>query len=247
MAGSGMSDVSTGGAPLLGEDLEQAARASARRVGRQMVAALIQRGYFFADADAVLPLALMSRAYAEMTAAHDTIPEDVKAAHVGLESSRLYFSPQGSEDEYEPGTKATATHWSFSRTGQQGVLTPSAEPRVSGLDAFADELYGAQDRLADAVMAGIAAGLGLDLEEFSRHLRGGDLGTIRFIRYPPSAAKPDPDARGISAHTDFEFFTLMHQDRAGLQFMLPVRATSAVANWTAGQRFESGPACCSAW
>ena len=26
---------------------------------------------------------------------------------------------QGSEDEYEPGTKATATHWSFSRTGQR--------------------------------------------------------------------------------------------------------------------------------
>ena len=198
----------------------------AAKVGRQMVSALVQRGYFFADADAVLPLALMSRAYAEMAAAHDAIPEDVKAAHIGLESSRLYFSPQGSEDEYEPGTKATATHWSFSRTGQEGVLPPSAEPRVKGFEAFADELYGAQDRLADAVMAGIAAGLGLDLDEFSRHLRSdasGDLGTIRFIRYPPSAAKPDPDARGISAHTDFEFFTLMHQDKPGLQFMLPVR------------------------
>jgi isopenicillin N synthase-like dioxygenase len=62
-------------------------------------------------------------------------------------------------------------------------------------------------------------------------LRGGDLGTIRFIRYPPSDPEPDPDARGISAHTDFEFFTLMHQDKPGLQFMLPPGAGDEAGQW----------------
>ena len=52
-------------------------------------------------------------------------------------------------------------------------------------DAFADTLYAAQDRLADAVMLALAAGLGLPPDAFSQH-RGGDLGTIRFMSYPPA-------------------------------------------------------------
>jgi isopenicillin N synthase-like dioxygenase len=62
-------------------------------------------------------------------------------------------------------------------------------------------------------------------------LRGGDLGTIRFIRYPPSDPRPDRDARGISAHTDFEFFTLMHQDQPGLQFKLPPGTGREAGQW----------------
>jgi hypothetical protein len=135
-----------------------------------MVSALIARGYFFADADSVLPLALMEQTYAQMSLAHDDVHDEVKAAMTGLERSRLYWSPQGNEDEYEPGTKATAQHWSFSRTGEAGRLDPLEVDSLLGFDAFADRLYGAQDQLADAVMAGVAAGLGLPLDEFSRHV-----------------------------------------------------------------------------
>lgn len=144
--------------------------AAAAQIGRQMVSALVNRGYFFADADAVLPLALMRQTYAQMNAAHDDVPDDVKQAMEGHESSRLYWSSQGNEDEYEPGTKATAQHWSFSRTGQEGRLEPPEAGPMRGFDAFADGLYGAQDRLADAVMAGLAAGLKLPLDEFSQHV-----------------------------------------------------------------------------
>ena len=82
---------------------------AARRVGRQMVAALIQRGYFFADADAVLPLALMSRAYAETTAAHDTIPEDVKAREQQIGGSGGSLEPPGPLFE-PPGPLLTHLH-----------------------------------------------------------------------------------------------------------------------------------------
>ncbi len=143
---------------------------AAARIGREMVSALIARGYFFADADSVLPLALMKQTYAQMSLAHDEISDDVKAAMTGLDRSRLQWSPQGNEDEYEPGTKATAQHWSFSRTGPVGQLDTPEEESLVGFDAFADRLYAAQDLLADAVMAGVAAGLGLPLDEFSRHV-----------------------------------------------------------------------------
>lgn len=146
-------------------------KAEAALVGRQMVNALIDRGYFFADADSVLPLTLMRQTYVQMTTVHDEVPDGVKMSLKGLERSRLYWSPQGNEDEYEVGTKATAQHWSFSRTGQQGQLDRPEEESMLEFDAFADRLYGAQDRLANAVMVGIAIGLGLPLDAFSRHVR----------------------------------------------------------------------------
>ena len=60
----------------------------------------------------------------------------------------------------------------------------------------------------------------------------GDLGTIRFMSYPPAEPVSSEDDRGISAHTDFEFFTLMHQDSEGLQFMLPPTAPEGAGQWT---------------
>lgn len=115
---------------------------AAGRIGQQMVSALIDRGYFFANADSVLPLALMEQTYAQMRVAHDDVPQAVKASMTGLERSRLCWSPQGNEDEYEPGTKATAQHWSFSRTGQRGRLGPPEADSLLEFDRFADRLYG---------------------------------------------------------------------------------------------------------
>merc|ERR1719221_2176034 len=49
---------------------------------------------------------------------------------------------------------------------------------------------------------------------------GGDFGTIRLLSYPGQSAEQAERANvGISAHTDFEAFTLMHQDAPGLQFI----------------------------
>eukprot|EP00933_Yihiella_yeosuensis_P069029 TRINITY_DN7513_c1_g2_i2.p1 TRINITY_DN7513_c1_g2~~TRINITY_DN7513_c1_g2_i2.p1 ORF type:complete len:196 (-),score=38.06 TRINITY_DN7513_c1_g2_i2:110-697(-) len=55
---------------------------------------------------------------------------------------------------------------------------------------------------------------------------GGDMGTIRLLHYPAAANDEEASARaaanyGISPHTDFEAFTLMHQDAPGLQFLPP--------------------------
>jgi len=217
--------------PLLGESGGDAAAVAA--VGRRMIAALVNRGYFYADAEAVLPMALMRQAYSATASAH-ALPEELKASYVGLERARLYFSPSGAEDDYEVGTKASCAVWSFGRTGLEGrlpALAASEPASMHEFDAFADTLYAAQDRLADAVMLALAAGLGLPPDAFAQH-RGGDLGTIRFMSYPPAEPVSSEDDRGISAHTDFEFFTLMHQDSEGLQFMLPPTAPEGAGQWT---------------
>ena len=49
----------------------------------------------------------------------------------------------------------------------------------------------------------------------------GDFGTIRLLHYPGDEDNFDPAANlGISPHTDFEAFTLMHQVRS-----LPAQST----------------------
>ena len=57
-------------------------------------------------------------------------------------------------------------------------------------------------------------------DAFEKHFTAGDQGTIRLLYYPGMADGEEADT-GISAHTDFEAFTLMHQDAPGLQFLSP--------------------------
>ena len=69
-------------------------------------------------------------------------------------------------------------------------------------------------------MVAFAECLGLPSDTFRNMFVGGDFGTIRLLHYPPLSPDEAQDVNvGISAHTDFEAFTLMHQDSPGLQFM----------------------------
>jgi isopenicillin N synthase-like dioxygenase len=75
--------------------------------------------------------------------------------------------------------------------------------------------------VADAVMRGIASGLGLPARWFEQHLTGDPTILFRIFRYPP--ARPiDDDAWGVREHTDYGLLTLLAQDRHG---GLQVRAT----------------------
>ena len=86
-------------------------------------------------------------------------------------------------------------------------------------------------------MVAFAEMLDLPSNTFDKHYTKGDLGTIRLLYYPGlenlsnrqrtsdweknTSEEAQTVDSGISAHTDFECFTLMHQDKEGLQFMLP--------------------------
>ena len=109
-----------------------------------------------------------------------------------------------------------------------------------------EDLYERQNGVGRAVLTGIAEVLDLPPSTFSDSFNKGDLGTIRLISYPGfekpvhtfSAANAnsgdhawtyyddDDDDEdmcradvGIAPHTDFEAFTLMHQDAPGLQLL----------------------------
>jgi hypothetical protein len=141
------------------------------------------------------------------------------------------------EDAYETGTVASVRSFDFSRFNFNGDIysNPPQYPTLSdvGLDGeielndLLDDLYERQDEVASALMKAFAEMLDLPTNTFLQHFEGGcDLGTIRLLHYPAAVDDVEASSReeantiGISPHTDFEFFTLMHQRQPGLQFLV---------------------------
>jgi isopenicillin N synthase-like dioxygenase len=76
--------------------------------------------------------------------------------------------------------------------------------------AYLDELT----RIGQAVLGGMALGLGLDRDWFRRTLTDDPLILFRIFHYPPSAAGAG-DQWGVGEHTDYGLLTLLAQDANG--------------------------------
>jgi len=76
--------------------------------------------------------------------------------------------------------------------------------------------------LADALMRGIAVGLGLPAEWFEQHLTGDPTVLFRIFHYPALLDNADADEWGVGEHTDYGLLTLLAQDEhGGLQVRTP--------------------------
>ena len=213
--------------------------------GRAIGDALRERGYFYAQNVSVLPPEYIASVYDFSRRAH-MLPTEVKRQFQNrggiLGTGRgCYSGPDVGEGEleYEPGSVSTVHAWDYSRARE---LTYGAEDEASRYPSaavlsppyaeFLDGLYERQNVLARGLLRGLARACQLPpetlLEWFDGSAGGGDYGTIRLLSYPGAADAPAAASRGISAHTDFEFFTLMHQDAPGLQFLPP---TSKPREW----------------
>ena len=94
---------------------------------------------------------------------------------------------------------------------------PTGRPR-SGRRAWLDALR----PLADALMRGIAVGLGLPAEWFERHLTGDPTVLFRIFHYPALPDNAEADEWGVGEHTDYGLLTLLAQDEhGGLQVRTP--------------------------
>ena len=76
--------------------------------------------------------------------------------------------------------------------------------------AYLDELT----RIGQAVLGGMALGLGLDRDWFRRHLTADPLVLFRIFHYPP-APGGDEARWGVGEHTDYGLLTLLAQDANG--------------------------------
>ena len=71
--------------------------------------------------------------------------------------------------------------------------------------------------LEQKVAIAIEEALGLDKEQITSKMTERSPSTMRLIFYPPVKEKPEDYLFGISAHTDYEVFTLLTQSQPGSQ------------------------------
>ncbi|MDQ1374556.1 MAG: hypothetical protein QOJ09_1894 [Actinomycetota bacterium] len=76
--------------------------------------------------------------------------------------------------------------------------------------AYIDELT----RVGQAVLAGVAVGLGRPASWFTEHVTADPLVLFRVFRYPP-VVDPDDGRWGVGEHTDYGLLTLLGQDANG--------------------------------
>lgn len=211
-------------------------------------------GYFYAGG--VQDLLGDTASIYELSRALHSLPLDVKRRFAGQGGSStvgaIYSGSDVGQEEpaYDPAEKATARSWDYSRVrfgagGQastsEGWRTQAPELQALDFEAKIDALYGRQNLVGAAVLRAMAEVLGEPPSTFEAAFSAGDMGTIRLLYYPGEAELGEAEADvGISAHTDFEAFTLMHQDAPGLQLLPRGAAATGGSGWVdAPMRSES--------
>ena len=93
--------------------------------------------------------------------------------------------------------------------------------RPAGFDDTVLSYMAAVEQAAQAVLRGLAVGLGLQPDWFVQNLTADPLVLFRIFHYPPSEAG-SADQWGVGEHTDYGLLTLLRQDEhGGLQVRAP--------------------------
>ena len=97
-------------------------------------------------------------------------------------------------------------------------MGPNAWP--DGVPGFREAIaghYAQATKVAQCLFVALAEMLDLPPDTFARHATANSRATMRLLHYAPGALADAPAATGISAHTDFECFSMLHQEAAGLE------------------------------
>lgn len=145
----------------------------------------------------------------------------------------VYFGTEHAPDDPRVAA-ATPLH------GPNQFPTDSDDLRAAVLD-WLDSMR----PVADAVMRGIALGLGLPAHWFEQHLTSDPTILFRIFHYPPSEPDGSDEQWGVGEHTDYGLLTLLAQDHlGGLQVRavdgtwIPVEPTPGVIVCNLGDMLE---------
>lgn len=182
---------------------------------------------FFGIASPPIPDDLMRRAYQQSAAFHGLADQSPikRSVHKSRSPARRGFSAAGEEPAYEAGTRSLCASFDMSRedpaTGAC-VHGPNLWPDEAALPHFRHTIcsyYLALENLGRVLSGAFAEMLGLAPDTFARHATERAFSELRLLFYPAHPGPADERLLGISAHTDFECFTLMTQSAPGLQLM----------------------------
>jgi len=155
------------------------------------------------------------------------LPEDHKlTARQFKPGSQRGWIPLGAEPAYEPGTIARCESFDLAMelpdesNIEFGGLGANLWP--SDLPGFQDTVYGwylAARVAARQLFVAFAEMYDLPADTFVQYESERSSSMMRLLRYPPNEGQTADNIVGISAHTDYEAFTLMSQTAPGLELL----------------------------
>ncbi len=153
------------------------------------------------------------------------LPDDGAAkqsVHNRLADGMKGWGPLFSEPAYQAGTVAHVESFDIGQqlsAAQYASLgiTPNIWPRLPEFRAAVLGYYAAVTRLGRAIAEVLSELLGQERGFINRHSGITAPRTMRLLHYPANEGPADACQVGISAHTDFECFTIMHQTAPGLE------------------------------
>ena len=169
---------------------------------------------------------IIDKAYEHAEIIHNLDDDDPRkqATHYRHSHFGRGWSPCGEEPAYSAGTKATCSAFDMCYE----IAEVDTEHENYGPNLWPLEMQEYQEAVYDyylkfseleqKVAIAIEEALGLDKEQIASKMTEKSPSTMRLIFYPPVKEKPEDNLFGISAHTDYEVFTLLTQSQPGSQF-----------------------------
>ncbi|CAK4990338.1 unnamed protein product [Aphanomyces euteiches] len=188
-----------------------------------MKAAVTTTGFFTIPAS-VLPHGLLDEVY-KRADEFNALPVEIKEKyHVKNVPNARGWTPLHEEPSYEPDV---LSHLEGFDIAQELPIEYMEEDKGLGPNVWPEELphfrrdvmrlYDATSHVSNALFEGFAEMLDLPRPTFRDFNTEYAQAYMRLLTYPANDAPCDDKNMGIAAHTDFECFTIIHQNNAGLQ------------------------------
>jgi isopenicillin N synthase-like dioxygenase len=213
-------------APLFNDDV-----VARDELEQKIRTACLETGFFYVHnscvSDPVINEVLeFSQAFFQ-TADNDPLKQ---AVHNQLFGEMKGWGPMFGEPAYQPGTVAHVESFDLGQqlTDQQYFefgIQPNAWPDMAGFRAAVLAYYDAVTAMGRVLSEVFSGMLNMERDFINFHSNETAQRTLRLLHYPANDLPADKRNVGISAHTDFECFTIINQTASGLEL------TNANGDW----------------
>ncbi|KAF1328298.1 2og-fe alamin adenosyltransferase, partial [Globisporangium splendens] len=193
------------------------------KILEEMKRACLDTGFFTVPTKNVLSNNLIAKVY---TRADEFIalPDAVKQQYHNKKTPNSRgWTPMFEEPSYQPDVVSHLEGFDLARELPESFIQPGSSlgPNVwpRELPHFREDVYQLYEEttvVSQVLFQSFAEMLGLPANTFLKHVSEKAEAFMRLLTYPEVKAKVKNSTVGIASHTDFECFTIIHQNGAGL-------------------------------